>query len=63
MVEMGGEVVDHVHLHSWPTVPLAHKASLNRNNLSGGVVRDLLLLVPCRGLGSLSGSLEALLGG
>ena len=63
MVEMGGEVVDHVHLHSWPTVSLTHKTSLDRNNLPGGVVRDLLLLVPGRGLGSLPGSLEALLGG
>ena len=63
MVKMGGEVVDHVHLHSWPTVSLAHETSLDRNNLPGGVVRDLLLLVPCRGLGPLSGSLEALLGG
>ena len=63
MVEMGGEVVDHVHLHPRAAVPLAHEAALHRDDLPGGVVGDLLLLVPGRGLGPLPGRLEAPLGG
>ena len=63
MCEMGGEVVDHVHLHPGAAVPLAHGAALHRDNLPGGVVGSLLFLVPGRGLGPLPGRLEAPLGG
>ena len=63
MVEMGGEVVDHVHLHPRAAVPLAHEAALHRDDLPGWVVGDLLFLVPGRGLGPLPGRLEAPLGG
>ena len=52
---MGGEVVEHVHLHPRPAVPLAHEAALHGDDLPGGVVGELghLLPVPGRGLGPL----------
>ena len=66
VVDLGdvrGQVVKHVHLHPCSAGSPAHQTTLDRDDLSGGVVGilDDIIPAPSRGLGSLPRSPEAAL--